>query len=398
MYEPLKGIKVVDFCLAGSGPSATKLLCEFGASVIWVEPLTGSSTRNVHKYDFYTTGKRNITLNLKSEKGMEAMHRLIADADVFVTNYRPRAVKKLGLDYETLSVKYPQLIYGTLTGFGTEGTEVNDAGYDPVAFWAKGGMLSDFAEKGTLLVPPIAIGDISTGAFLAGGIATALYGREKTGKGCHVLTSLLGSAAYINHDAAVEVQYGEQYPKSRLNPRRPLNNTYRCSDGKWFVLSLFNQFERYFDRLLTEVIDRPDLVGKYTCYEDTMGENAPAFVAILDEAFSKMTRDEAIARLKAIDAPVNAVLTTEEMLHDPQVMANNYFYKLEATVPPADSPDGKIWVPASPIKFNDIESGVHGHERGPKLGEQSVEILREYGYTDEEIQAMLEEKITSVSK
>ncbi len=398
MYQPLKGVKVLDFCLAGSGPSATKLLCEFGAEVIWVEPLTGSSTRDVHKYDFYTTGKRAIALNLKTEKGMEAMRRLIAGTDVFVTNYRPKAVKKLGLDYETLKKDRPDLIYAVLTGFGTEGEEANDAGYDPVAYWAKGGMLVDIAEKGTLVVPPIAVGDISTGGLLFGGIAAALYGKEKTGEGCQVMCSLLSTAIYINHDAIVEVQYGEKYPKSRLEPRRPLNNTYQCSDGKWFVLSLFNQFDRYFNRFLTEVIDRPDLVGKYSSYEDTMKEHSREFTAILDEAFSKMTRDEAIRRLKSIDAPVNIVQTTEEVMKDPQALANKYLYKIKATVPPADSTDGEIVVPASPIKFNNVDSGTERHERGPKIGEHTIEILKEYGYADEDIQQMLNEGAAGSSK
>jgi crotonobetainyl-CoA:carnitine CoA-transferase CaiB-like acyl-CoA transferase len=400
MYKPLEGIKVIDFCLAGSGPSCTKLLAEFGANVIWVEPLTGSSTRTVHKFDFYTTGKRAITLDLKTPEGHEAILRIIKAADVFVTNYRPRAVKKLGLDYESLSALKPELIYGTLTGFGTEGAEANDAGYDPVAFWAKSGMLVDFAEKDSLLVPPIAIGDIATGVVLMGGITTALYGREKTGRGCHVITSLLGSAAYINHDALIETQYGEEYPKSRLTPRRAMLNTYQCKDGKWFVLSIANDFERYFNRLLTDVIDRPDLVGspRYRCIEDTMYEKAPEFVAILDEAFGKMTRDKAIAKLKAIDAPVNVVQNTKEFLRDPQAMANKYFYELEATEPPDNAENPQIWVPASPIKLNDLDSGIVGNQRGPRLGEHSIEILKEYGYSDEEISEFLEKKVTSQSE
>jgi crotonobetainyl-CoA:carnitine CoA-transferase CaiB-like acyl-CoA transferase len=126
-----------------------------------------------------------------------------------------------------------------------------------------------------------------------------------------------------------------------------------------------------------------------------MYEKAPEFVAILDEAFGKMTRDEAIAKLKVIDAPVNVVQSTKEFLCDPQVMVNKYFYKLEATEPPSNTEDPQIWVPAGPIKLNDLDSGIVGNRRGPRLGEHSVEVLKEYGYSDGEIREFLEKKVTS---
>lgn len=396
MTDFFKGIKIVDFTLAGSGPSCTKLLTEWGADDIWIEPLSGTSTRTVHKYDFYTAGKRNITLNLKTEEGKDAIYRMIKTADVFVTNYRPRAVKKLGLDWETLHEMNPRLVYASLTGFGETGEKVNNPGYDSVCFWAEGGLLRDIAEKGTLVVPPIAIGDITTGIALAYGVAAALYNREKTGKGIKVSSSLLGTAAYINHDALIEVQYGEKYPKTRKAPRRALLNTYQCSDGKWIVLAMPQNFDRYFNKFCREVIDRPDLADnpKYTCAEDTMYDKAPEFVEILDEAFSKMTRDEAVRRLKAIDAPVDIVQSTEDLLTDQQVLDNKYIYKREATIPP-EGGDKDIWIPSSPVKAGDINDGTELKCRGPKLGEHSVEILKEYGFSDEEIQKMLDKGVTS---
>lgn len=230
MYQPLKGITVIDLTLAGSGPSCTKLLSEFGANVIWVEAPSGTSTRAVHKFDFYTTGKRAVALNLKTPEGKEVLTRMLKTADVFVSNYRPKGLAHLGLSYEDVKAVKPDIIYATLTGFGEEGPEANNAGYDPVAFWAKGGMLRDIAEKGSLVVPPIAVGDITAGMGLFGGICAALYGRQQTGEGCHVFTSLLAQAVYLDHDALIETQYGEEYPKTRLQPRRAMLNTYRCSD------------------------------------------------------------------------------------------------------------------------------------------------------------------------
>lgn len=399
MFQPLEGVKVVDLTLAGSGPSCTKLLREFGADVIWVEALNGTSTRLVHKYDFYATGKKAVALNLKTPEGKEALDRMLAKADVFVSNYRPRGLKHLGLTYEQVKEIKPDIIYATLTGFGEEGEQANNAGYDPVAFWAKGGLLRDIAEKGTICVPPIAVGDITAGQGLFGGICAALYKKAQTGEGCHVFTSLLAQAVYLNHDALIETQYGEVYPKTRRQPRRAMLNTYRCSDDKWITITITDKFEKYFDALL-RVIGREDLVGdpRWNCIEDTMYEHAPELVEILDEAFAKMTQDEAIAALRSIDAPVDRVQSTEDLITDSQVLANKYIYQLEASVPPEGAENADIWVPASPIKFNDVTSGVVGQKKGPRIGEDTVEVLKEYGYSEEEIKQMLEKKIARAAE
>ena len=394
MYQPLKGIKVVDLTLAGSGPSCTKLLCEFGAEVIWIENLSGTSTRTVHKYDFYCTGKRALSINLKTPEGQEAIHRILKTADVFVSNYRPKALVHLNLTYDEVKAIKPDIIYATLTGFGEEGEQANDAGYDTVAFWGKGGLLRDIAERGTLVVPPIAVGDISTGITLFGGICSALYGRSQTGKGCHVFTSLLSQAVYMNHDALIETQYGEPYPKTRREPRRSMLNTYCCSDGKWITMAIADNFEKYFHPLL-RVLGREDLIGdpRWTCIEDTMYDGAPELVAIFDKAFAKMTQDEAIEALNSIDVPVSRVQSTADVLHDKQVLDNNYIYQLDATNPPEGATDSKIWVPASPIKFNTTDSGIHGHEKAPAIGQDTTSVLLEYGFSEEEIQEMLKKKI-----
>lgn len=395
MYQPLKGIKVVDFTLAAAGPSCTKQLKELGADIIWIEPLKGASTRAHHKYDFYCGGKRSLPVNLKSEKGMEVMYKLIDEADIFVTNYRLKAVNKLGLDYETLKARNPRLIYAAITGFGTEGAEANNPGTDTAAFWAKGGLLSDYAEKGTLCVAPSAFGDCATGMFLAGGVMAALYDREKTGKGCDLYTSLLGMAVYLNHHALVETQYGETYPKSRKAPAYALLNSYPCSDG-WISLTVPRaDFGKYFQPLM-KAIGREDLADSpdYPDVSSVCGDKAAAFVAILDEAFSKMTTADAVAALQAINIPVDRVQTTADTLKDAQILENKMIYPLEATKPIPGGPK-EIMVPANPIKFQkDLDFGIEGQVRGPKLGEQTTEILKELGYSQEEIAAMISENVT----
>jgi len=396
MYQPLKGIKVVDFSLAAAGPSCTKQLTELGADDIWIEPLKGASTRSHHKYDFYCANKRSLPLDLKTIEGIDVMLRLIGKADVFVTNYRLRAVNKLGLDYKSLKEINPRLIYAALTGFGTEGAQANNPGTDTAAFWAKGGILQDYAEKGTLVVAPSAFGDCAAGMALAGGVLAALYDREKTGEGCDLYTSLLAMAVYLNHHAVVEVQYGEEYPKSRTSPAYPFLNSYRCKDGGWISMTIARaDFGKYFD-VLVKAIGRDDLAGntQYAAIESITRENSAAFTAILDEAFSKMTSDEAVTALQAGNIAADKVQSTADTLYDPQAEANRYFYPLEATHPvPGGKPE--ILVPASPIKYRkDLNFGITGQKRGPKLGENTVEILKEYSYSDAEIEALLAKKIT----
>lgn len=391
--KPLNGIKVVDLTLAGSGPSCTKLLAEYGAQVIWVEPLYGTSTRTVHKYDFYTTNKKSISLNLKTEKGKDVLQRIIEDSDVFVSNYRPKALAHLHLTYDEVKKINEQIIYATLTGFGEEGTEANRPGYDAVAFWAKGGLLSDIAESGSLVVPPVAIGDIASGLSLFGGICAALLNQKMNHIGCHISTSLLATSLYLNHDALIEVQYGEKYPKTRKAPRRALFNTYQCKDDQWIAIALLTDFNKNFPNLL-RAIHLDTLINdiRWKCIEDTMYENAPELVEILDKAFAEMTQQEALEALMNVDIPVSKVQHTKDLLTDPQVLANQYIYPLEATVSPSIE-QKEILVPSSPIKINSAENGTIGHTKGPQLGEHTLEILRQYHFTEEEIAELSSEGI-----
>lgn len=388
MFQPLKGIKVVELTLAGAGPAAGRILTSYGAESIWVEPLSGNSTRTIHENNLYSAGKSSLTLNLKSEKGIEIMYKLLKDADVFLTNYRYRSVERLGLGYEKLHELNPRLVYGCLTGWGLNGPLAAAPGFDTVCFWARGGGLIDFAEKDSLLVPPVAVGDIATAEAMVMGICAALYSAKVTGEGCRVDTSILEQAVWLNHDALIEVQYGEKYPKSRKSPRRAFLNTYQCKDGKWVVISS-TYFDRHFEGIM-RAIGREDLIGdpRWTCIEDTMYKRAPEMVEILDEGFAKMTQDEAVAALQAIDLAVERVQQTADVLKDPQVLENQYL------IPWKDKEDGREYLmPAAPCQFN----GTALTELGdvPKLGGQSTAILKELGYDDDAISALLAEHVTS---
>ena len=176
MKKFLQGIKVIGFETAGAGPTASKLLAEYGAEVIMIEPLNGINTRISRSFDFYFLHKKSIAVNMKTPEGMEIVHRLLRDADVFVSNYRKKVIDKFGLDYESLHEKYPRLIHATLTGYGEHGPMKDAPGFDTTAYWGRAGLAKTVREKdGDPIVTPSSIGDIGTGTMLCGGILGALY-------------------------------------------------------------------------------------------------------------------------------------------------------------------------------------------------------------------------------
>ena len=388
MIQTLKGIKVVDMTLAGAGPTAGRMLAEYGADVILVEPVTGVNSRVWHGLDFYHGNKRSIALNLKDPDGHQALLDMLKDADVFLSSYRLKALDKMGLDWESLHKLNPRLVVGNMSGYGDVGPQRDDPGYDVIGFWAMGGILHTIEEKdGDLPVLPGGIGDTSAGRSLALGIINALFHRERTGEAIHVSTSLVAEGVFDNQDAIIECQYGEKYPKTRKAPRHSLLNTYHCKDG-WVILITLN-FEKDFWNIM-RALGREDLVGdpRWQRFTDTDDEHAPEVVRIFDESFAKLTTAEAAERLGQYQIPCQKVLSAEEVLKTPQVLANNYVF-------PHTQYDGKqILMPATPLQYGDNEPIEN--TGAPAIGEHSVEILRSLGYSEEKIQDMLRRHVTVV--
>ena len=172
-YKPLAGVKVLELSTMMAAPCCGRYLADWGAEVIKVEPLTGEAGRltgltlrlradeqqNPHA-DGKDGGKRSLPINMKDPRGVEIMDKLLSEANIFISNYRPKALTKLGLDYEQMSARHPHIIWGCLTGFGLEGPIANNPGYDTVAFWARSGAMIDLCDNGDIpLTPPFALGD-----------------------------------------------------------------------------------------------------------------------------------------------------------------------------------------------------------------------------------------------
>lgn len=404
MHQPLKGIRVVELGIWAAAPMCGKILGDWGADVIKVESLGGDPSRTSGAanyglkvgdpyenpaYENRNLNTRSITLDLKSEMGLQAMYDLLSTADVFVTNMRMKAIHKLKLDYEALSPKFPKLIWAQLDGFGTVGPMKDDPGFDIVAFFAGTGLMIDYCEADTApMNPAIAFGDFTTGGTLAGGIAAALYQRTQTGKGEKVMISLMGQSLYNQANTIMTANMGtDYYPKSRKKPSSPLINSFRCKDGEWVMVSMLD-YNRYY-KVVCEMIGRPDLINDER-FDDILAGKAHSaeLTEILDAWFVQYDFAEIDEKLRQADIAHNRIKHLTDMPDDPQAKANNYVYW-------APSRNGKpMLCVASPLKFGNIE--LPPHKFAALLGENSVEVLKEIGYPEEKIQKLLDSNVTSV--
>lgn len=372
---PLGGVKVVELGVWVAGPAVAGIMADWGADVIKVEPPTGDPQRavfgaigvadqtGVPPFEIDNRGKRSVICDLRTTDGMAQMMSLLAEADVFITNVRPAGLERLGLDATTLTHKFPRLIYGIVTGYGLEGPDVDRAGYDIGAFWARSGLAH------TMVAPneyPPAIrsgqGDHTTALSLASGVMAALFDRERTGKGRIVSTSLLRTGIYtLGWDVGVYLRYGKRQSTkpNRENPS-PMMNCYRASDGRAFWL-LGLEADRHFPGLIS-AIERPDLADKEE-FKNARARsiNAAQFTAVLDEHFATQNYDHWTQRFDECGvwwAPLNSI---PEAVNDPQVIASGAF--VEMTPREGEAPYRAV---NSPVDFDGY---VPRYGPVPALGE-----------------------------
>lgn len=333
---PLHGVKVVELGVWVAGPAATGIMADWGADVVKVEPPTGDPQRavfgalgvadqsGVPPFEIDNRGKQSVIADLRDPQAMKAMMSLLADADVFVTNVRPAGLARLGLDPDALTKKFPRLIYGVITGYGTDGPDVDRAGYDIGAFWARSGLAHTTVAPDEL---PPAIrsgqGDHTTALSLVSGVMAALFDRERSGKGRVVSTSLLRTGMYtLGWDIGVFLRYGKRQSTkpNRENPA-PMMNCYRAADGRAFWL-LGLEADRHFPGLLA-AMERPDL-AEVENFKNARARsvNAAEFTAVLDAHFATQSYEYWTTRFDTHDvwwAPLNSIA---EAVVDEQVLAS----------------------------------------------------------------------------
>lgn len=389
----MQGVRVVELAAWVAGPAAGGVLADWGADVVKVEPPAGDPQRNIFgavgvreqtavpPFELDNRGKRSVVLDLREDRGHEAMERLLERADVFLTNARVAGLTRLGLDPRAVRARHPRLVYGIITGYGLDGPDAHKPGYDVGAFWARSSLASSVVPPGTL--PPSirsGFGDHVTGMTLAGGICGALFDRERTGRGHLVSTSLLRAGLYCaGWDLGVLLRFGKlESPRPRETSKTPLVNCYAAADGRGFWL-LGLEADRHWPGLLA-AIDRPDLAD-----DERFGDapsrvaNAAALIAELDVAFAALPLAEWAARFDTFDvwwAPIN---TPRTVFDDPQVRASGAVVEVE-------SADGAPFdAIATPV---DLDDTPHRHGPVPALGEHTADVLAELGYSPDEIATM----------
>ena len=394
--KPLEGIKVVEMSTFIAVPACARFFAEFGAEVIKIEPKSGDAVRfngvsegrlgdpyENTTFDLENAHKKSLVVNLKAPEGREILYKLLEDTDIFLTNWRPQALKKLGLEYEDLKEKFPKLVYASFTGFGEDGPDCELPGYDFTAFWARGGLLGTMYQKDSEpnnLIP--GIGDHVSGMFLATGVMTALFNAQRTGKGDKVMTNLLHCAVFVQGIAIQAAQYkglGQTYPLSRKTAENPFNNTYKSKDGRYIQLSM-PPFDLFYPKFMP-MIGRGDLVGneRYTMDSIIKNQLNGEFVQIVTDAFAQKTADEWSKILTEGDIPFSIAQVWEEVLEDKQAWAAGVFEEVAY-------PSAKRTMVRPPVSIEGADKIPYA--RGPMLAEHSEEILKGLGYTAEQLKEM----------
>jgi crotonobetainyl-CoA:carnitine CoA-transferase CaiB-like acyl-CoA transferase len=369
-------------------------MADWGAEVIKIEPLSGDPYRantatgkmmsgTSSHFHYANRGKRSIALDLKSAGGREIVHNLVRGADVLVTNLRLLPLRKLGMDYDTVSSVNRRLVYTLITGYGKTGPEANTAAFDTGAFWARGGIADTLLPSGA---PPVfsagAIGDCIAGLAAAAGTCAALLTRQTSGTGQLVDTSLFRAAAYFGGLNLFDIMIGEARPRVDRNcVPNPLANCYRDARGRWFFLMNL-QADRAWPGVL-RAIGREDLTNdaRFDSLEKR-ASNATELVNLLDGAFARRTLFEWEIIFKREDIWYCPVQTQEEVIGDPQAEDAGLFMNV-----PADDP--RFRMPAGPVDFCAMPGLIK--RRPPELGEHTEEILLKAGYTWSDI-ALLKSK------
>jgi crotonobetainyl-CoA:carnitine CoA-transferase CaiB-like acyl-CoA transferase len=399
---PLAGIKIVEVAMWAFVPAAAGMLADMGADVIKVEPPTGDPLRGlkiggletgdhgfVLSWENYNRGKRSITLDLKQPDGVAVLYKLLAEADVFITNLLPAARRQMGIDVPDIQARFPNIIYALGSALGRNGDESEKGGYDSITFWARGGIASSITpdeEPAPIGPPGAAFGDCASAAMLAGGVAAAIAQRAMTGKASVVDVSLLSASMWLLQRGITQATIDkiEKLPRPKRDAvSNPLVNNYRTKDGRFVALCML-QGQRYWAGFC-EVAGRADLAVDPR-FESAAGrsKNIAACTAEMDGLFASKTLAEWREILARQDGQWDVVQHVGELKDDGQVRANRYLQRVEYGAGRA------LDMVSVPMQFDGTALTARP---APNLGADSEAILERLGYDE---QAVLDLKSAGV--
>ena len=390
---PLSGIRVIDLTTVVSGPVCTALLADQGASVIKIEPPDGDIIRRTGGDGEFTAmfvacnrGKRSLALDLKQPAACDVVRRLASVSDVFVQNFRPGAMDRLGLSAEALRALNPRLVYVSISGVGEAGPYATQRVYDPVIQSLSG--LTDVqtdAETGRPRMVRTIIADKTTGAFAAQAICAALFARERTGQGQHVRLSMLDAMIAFLWPEAMSDHAIPGRAKTSGSPRPDL--IFRTTDGFITAGSVSNAEWRG----LCTALDKPGWIDDPRFRTPAArSANAAERLALVGAVLATRPTQEWLARLAANDVPCAPVLRREDVLTDPQVVHNGLIETI-------DQPGlGPIRQSRPAARFDATPAAIRGP--APSIGQHTEVVLAELGFTPAEIAALIASGTASIGK
>jgi crotonobetainyl-CoA:carnitine CoA-transferase CaiB-like acyl-CoA transferase len=401
----MDGLRVVEVALYGLVPTAGAVLSDWGADVVKIEhpehgdPIRGLTAWGVkpgtggvtYLWEVFNRGKRSVGLDIGSDVGRELLMELVDGADVFLTNFLGPARRRLGIDVEDIRSRNPRIIYARGTGHGPEGPDADKGGFDGISYWSRcaAGTSASPSDYGyPIPLPGPAFGDIQTGMHLAGGIAAALYQRERTGEGALVDTSLLASGMWAMQ-ASIAGSYVAGQPAlpatNRNSPGNPLANTYRTADGRYLQLAML-EADRYWPGFC-EAIGHPELTSdpRFDSSEARL-LNVFDCVRVLDEVFAEHDLGKWKELLAQQEGQWTVIQTCADVLEDTQGEVNGYLK----------------WVPfpggtSLPLVSVPVQIDAHASDLqpGPELGANTEEVLIALGKSWDDMIKLKEANIIS---
>ncbi|MCP4575095.1 MAG: CoA transferase [Deltaproteobacteria bacterium] len=394
--RPLEGIRVVEYGLFHAGPGAGAILGDLGAEVTKIEPKDGDPERYWTRlgqldialadgesamFQVSNRNKEGIGVDIQNPMGRDVFNGLIRKADIFLTNIRKSTKAKLKIDYESLSSVNPTLIHANVSGYGPEGPMSDLGAFDPLGLARSGMMFVTGTDEPVLM--HIGILDQATSIALSHAIITALFVRERRGVGQEVHVSLYGTAQWLMHPTLMIGNILSVEPVIHLDRKNhsPLRNFFRCRDGEW-IIGTHHPEEKYWASFC-EATGQPHLISdpRYATLE-ARANNSTGLVEYFDQVFATRSRDEWMAIFLERGLMFCSIQHAGEVKNDPQARANDYVMDFE------DPSLGNIQIPGYPIHFSACTAGTR--KLAPKLGEHTRTVLLENGYTQLEIEALMQ--------